>query len=398
MPDGSVKLGQNVARVKPEAPAAGFVGPTLGTIQLVKGTTSGNAAYEIVDLNKIKDGHVYNITFEDTIKVSKRVGQPDTLTTKNWTLTDSTAGAILISKGKYFATDYEQPLVDGFRLKFRNEARVELDRTTAIWNDPKIVDYRFEKFQASGGFLGEERPNDYRIEFGDLGFGKSKELKLGATTFPSKNVNFKVYNLSTQKYIEFAFLEVDGTDGTLSTDGARRDRIVFLEPDQSNNLVYTWWFYLFDTPDVTAGTRLPKSGDKIELKLKKPFLSSDKFRFVAKRALIDPDLAKQDMDKIKVVPNPYVASAQWEAKNPYASGRGPRSLHFTHLPNKCTIRVFTINGELVDMIEHDSPFNDGSEEWKMLTKDKLNVAYGIYVYHITAPGVGDKIGKFAIIK
>ena len=50
------------------------------------------------------------------------------------------------------------------------------------------------------------------------------------------------------------------------------------------------------------------------------------------------------------------------------------------------------------MIEHDSPFNDGSEEWKMLTKDKLNVAYGIYVYHITAPGVGDKIGKFAIIK
>ncbi len=193
-------------------------------------------------------------------------------------------------------------------------------------------------------------------------------------------------------------MEVDGTDGTLSTDGARRDRIVFLEPDQSNNLVYTWWFYLFDTPDVTAGTRLPKSGDKIELKLKKPFLSSDKFRFVAKRALIDPDLAKQDMDKIKVVPNPYVASAQWEAKNPYASGRGPRSLHFTHLPNMCTIRIFTINGELVDMIEHDSPFNDGSEEWKMLTKDKLNVAYGIYVYHITAPGVGDKIGKFAIIK
>jgi hypothetical protein len=398
LPDGSVKLGPNVARVKPEAPAAGFVGPTLGTVQLVQGTTSGNVSYDIVDLDKIKEGHVYHITFQDTIKVSKRVGQPDTLTTKNWTLTDSTAGAILVKNSKYFSADYEQPLVDGFRLKFRNEARVELDRTTAIWNDTKIVDYRFEKFQASGGFLGEERPNDYKIEFGDLGFGQSKELKLGTATFPSKQVNFKVYNLSTKKYIEFAFLEVDGTDGMLSTDGARRDRIVFLEPDKNNNLVYTWWFYLFDTPDAALGTRLPKSGDKIELKLKKPFLSSDKFRFVARRALIDPEQAKIDMDKIKVVPNPYVASAQWEPKNPYASGRGPRSLHFTHLPNKCTIRIFTINGELVDVIEHDSPFNDGSEEWKMLTKDKLNVAYGIYVYHITAPGVGDKIGKFAIIK
>ncbi len=398
LPDGSVKLGQNVARVKPEAPAAGFIGPTLGAVQLVTGTTSGNVAYEIVDLNKMKDGHVYNITFEDTIKVSKRSGQPDTLTTKNWTLTDSTAGAILINKSKIFATDYEQPLIDGFRLKFRNEARVELDRTLAVWNDVKIVDYRFEKFQYTGGYLGEERPNDYKIEFGDLGFGQSKEVKLGPNSFPSKAVNFKVFNLSTQKYIDFAMLEVDGTDGNLSTDGARRDRILFLEPDKNGTLVYTWWFYLYDTPDVTTGTRLPKNGDKLELKLKKPFLSSDKFRFVAKKALIDADQAKKDMEKIKVVPNPYVASAQWEAKNPYASGRGPRSLHFTHLPSKCTIRIFTINGELVDVIEHDSPLNDGSEVWKMLTKDNLNVAYGIYVYHVTAPGVGDKIGKFAIIK
>jgi len=398
LPDGSVKLGQNVARVKPEAPAAGFVGPTLGKVQLVQGTTSGNVAYEIVDLNKIKDGRVYHITFEDTIKVSKRVGQPDTLTTKNWTLKDSTSGAILINKSKNLATDFEQPLVDGFRLKFRNEARVELDRTTAIWNDPKIVDYRFEKFQASGGLLGEERPNDYRIEFGDIGFGTSKETKIGVNTFPAKAVNFKVFNISTQKFIDFAFLEVDGTDGKFSVDGARRDRIVFLEPDKNNNLVFTWWFYLFDTPDAAAGTRLPAKGDKIELKLKKPFLSSDRFRFAAKKAFIDADKAKMDMEKIKVVPNPYVASAQWEPKNPYASGRGPRSLHFTHLPNKCTIRIFTINGELVDVIEHDSPFNDGTAEWKMLTKDRLNVAYGIYVYHITAPGVGEKTGKFAIIK
>ena len=76
----------------------------------------------------------------------------------------------------------------------------------------------------------------------------------------------------------------------------------------------------------------------------------------------------------------------------------PRSLHFTHLPNKCTIRIFTVNGELVDVIEHDSPLNDGTAEWKMLTKDKLNVAYGVYVFHVDAPGIGQKIGKFAVIK
>ena len=27
-----------------------------------------------------------------------------------------------------------------------------------------------------------------------------------------------------------------------------------------------------------------------------------------------------------------------------------------------------------------------------------DISYGIYIYHVDAPGVGEKIGKFAIIK
>lgn len=396
--DGTAKLGSNVVRVTPEAPAAGYVPPTLGTITRSQGTSSGTISYRIIDINKIKEGHVYNITFEDTIKVASRTGLPDTLTTKNYTLVDSTAGVTLISKNPNLSSTYEQPIVDGFTLTFQNESRVELDRTESVWSDTNIVTYQFEKFVFPGGFRGEERPNDYKIEFGDVGFGTSTQIKLGNNTFASKAVNFKVYNLSTEQYIEFAFMEVDGTDGVLSTAGARRDRIVFLEPDADGDLVYTWWFYLLATPSTTDGTRLPQSGDFITLKLNKPFLSADVYRFVAKKGFIDNEQAKIDLDKIKVVPNPYVASAQWEPKNPYTSGRGPRSLHFTHLPNKCTIRIFTVNGELVDVIEHDSPFNDGSAEWDMLTKDRLAISYGVYVYHIEIPGIGEKIGKFAVIK
>jgi len=396
--DGSVKLGSNVVRVKPEAPVAGLVPATLGEVKLKQGTTSGSVAYNIVDFKKIKDGHVYYITFQDTVKVAKIQGQPDTLTTKTYTLRDSTANVILVDKSPKINETFEQPIVDGFQLLFRNEKRVELDREKSIWNDPKIVNYTFEKFVFPGGYAGEERPNDYRIEFGNAGFGTSKAFQIGPFSFPSTSVNFKVYNISTQKYIDFGFVEVDGNDGLLTTNGARRDRIVFLEPDKNNNLVYTWWFYLFDTPSTTAGTRHPQSGDKIELRLKKPFLASDIFRFVAKAAEVDNQKAKDDLDKVKVVPNPYVASAQWEPKNPYTSGRGPRSIHFTHLPKKCTIRIFTINGELVDVIEHDNALNDGSAEWDMLTKDNLSVSYGVYVYHLQAPDVGEKIGKFAIIK
>lgn len=108
--------------------------------------------------------------------------------------------------------------------------------------------------------------------------------------------------------------------------------------------------------------------------------------------------AKVDLNNIKVVPNPYLANALWEPKNPYSSGRGPRSIHFTHLPSKCTIRIFTVNGELVKEINHDNNMNDGTAEWNLLTKDNLSASYGIYIYHVDAPGVGTKAGKFAIIK
>jgi len=398
--DGSVKLGINVARVVPSVPAAGYVAPTLGTVSLAQGSTTGKVNYNIVDINKIKDSHVYYITFEDTTKTSQQSGQPDTLTTKDFTLKDSTAGVILINKSTHLASGYEQPLTDGFRLSFQNEASVALDRAHSLWSDPAIVNYQFEKFVYIGGIKGEERPNDYRIEFGNVGYGNSQDITLNGKTFPGKPVNFKVFNLTTQKYIQFGFLEVDGSDGVLSisSDGLFKDRIIFLEPDVTGKNVYTWWFYLTDVPDATKGTRLPKSGDQITLKLKKPFLSGDMFKFTAQGQKINLAQEKSDLNEIKVVPNPYVASAQWELKNPYNSGRGPRSLHFTHLPSKCTIRIFTVNGELVIELQHDSPFSDGTADWNMLSKDNLSISYGVYVFQVDAPGVGSKIGKFAVIK
>jgi hypothetical protein len=33
-----------------------------------------------------------------------------------------------------------------------------------------------------------------------------------------------------------------------------------------------------------------------------------------------------------------------------------------------------------------------------LTKDNLAISYGVYIYHVEAPGIGEKIGKFAVIK
>lgn len=397
--DGSVELGANVVQVIPEAPVAGYVPASISDIELLEGTTTGTVKYEIVDPTKLKENHVYYITFDDTLIVNP--GVPDTLTTLNFTLTDSTIDSVIIdSSTNVFNPDFEQPLTHGFRLKLSNEEYVRINKTESKWNNSdSIPKFAFEKFTASGGLKGVERPNDYKIIFGDVGIDTSISTTIGTNTFNPMPVNFRVFNISEQRFIDFAFLEIDltyGEPGELSTSGARRDRILFMEPNAQDSLIWTWWFYLANEPDSTE--RIPRTGDTAFVFLRKPFLSPDVFRFVTSAQRIDKQLAKADLDKIKVVPNPYVAFADWEPANPYSSGRGPRSIHFNHLPAQCTIRIFTVNGELVDKIEHNADLNDGSAHWDMLTKDNLSISYGVYIYHIEAPGIGEKVGKFAVIK
>ena len=93
-----------------------------------------------------------------------------------------------------------------------------------------------------------------------------------------------------------------------------------------------------------------------------------------------------------------MAAAEWEQRDPFRTGRGERRITFIHLPAKCTIRIYTVRGYLVETIEHNSSIQDGSETWNLLTKDNQELAYGVYIFHVDAPGVGEKVGKFAIIK
>ena len=69
-----------------------------------------------------------------------------------------------------------------------------------------------------------------------------------------------------------------------------------------------------------------------------------------------------------------------------------------NLPPTCTIRIYTITGQLVQTLQHDAGIADGQLAWDLVSKDGMNIAYGVYIYHVDAPGIGEKIGRFAVIK
>lgn len=141
----------------------------------------------------------------------------------------------------------------------------------------------------------------------------------------------------------------------------------------------------------------PQPGDVYEMKTRKPFSNHDVFTFNTYGGTVDPTQMENNLSNIAVVPNPYVASAVWEKKPYLQTGRGERKVWFTHLPPTCTIRIFNLAGDLVRTLEHDETAFNGAESWDLLNIDNMEVAYGIYIFHVETEDAST-IGKFAVIK
>jgi flagellar hook assembly protein FlgD len=92
-----------------------------------------------------------------------------------------------------------------------------------------------------------------------------------------------------------------------------------------------------------------------------------------------------------VVPNPYVAHSG------YNETEYLRKIRFNNLTPKCTIKIYTISGELVNTIEHDN-VDEGYTAWDLRSMNNQEVAPGLYLFTVQSDGVKDFIGKFAVIR
>ncbi len=125
-------------------------------------------------------------------------------------------------------------------------------------------------------------------------------------------------------------------------------------------------------------------------------------------ALFDnADVAKNALDLIRVVPNPYYGASTYE------NNRTDNRVRITNLPNKCTVKIFTMNGTLVRTLKRDvsgqedlyvNTSGSGDEtrqasrvsylEWDLKNQNNISIASGLYILHIDAPGIGEKIVKW----
>jgi hypothetical protein len=285
---------------------------------------------------------------------------------------------------------------------------------TVAWNASTDPNFSYGYRYVRGGTSAAARP-----EFAPY---------LGANAGITANYGFGGYNKNT---VPFSAWNVEVTP-------AQRLAVGFLENNVATGLVdgRYWpmpngagignnsgtggreWFFIFATPytDATPNpafnvsaltTALPimytgtvtrrngadvVSGDEFEIFANHINLPADIYTFTAPQVTTSTDVAKADVEKINVFPNPYFGL------NLAETSKYQRYVTFSHLPKNATIRIFTLAGVLVRTLVKPADETEQFLRWNLCNEAGLPIAAGMFIAYVDMPDLGKtKILKFAVI-
>jgi hypothetical protein len=176
----------------------------------------------------------------------------------------------------------------------------------------------------------------------------------------------------------------------------------FVDTNLVRGKVYNYAVTSFGIPDLTVIARPLATGGVLYDSLYSENTESDLLENVIQVKL--PFSPSEALGEVLAVPNPYRVDENYtrqqggfEGEN-YLWDENARKIKFIHLPRKCTIRVFTIAGDLVTTLEHDSGNSDvGELDWNIQSESHRALASGIYVFTVESE-FGRQVGKFVIIR
>ncbi len=379
----------NCAVVVPNAASAGYIPPGVeGNISSVKqGIGTGSLRINVVDPTSIRDNATYRVLFHSAGTMpGYKTNSLDVIRfyqSSTDTIVKHQSSAAVSNNN--FSSPFE-----GLILSILNDTVVTVIDTSIGWvigTSNIVMNVEEDKSNAA---LDYAWPSNYEIRF--YGSDTIPTAFDAPPEYPKMKVPFSIKNITQGTTVSCIVHDADG-NGKFSVG----DTIRIIDGYVDDTNFKLTWKISYGKPE--SGTSvLPQAGDKFIFKTRKPLYEGDYFEFTTKGQRVDKGIAKNSLNKIKVVPNPYIGTAKWEPRTLYQSGRGDRKIEFTNLPQQCTVRIYTMAGALIKTLKKDSPIIDGSLDWNLVTDDGLDIAYGIYIFHVDAPTVGEYIGKFAVIK
>jgi hypothetical protein len=119
------------------------------------------------------------------------------------------------------------------------------------------------------------------------------------------------------------------------------------------------------------------------------------------------DQVKEVGAKVSVYPNPYridggYSEDRYEDPDRTNQTEWERRIHFINLPEYCTIKIWTLDGDLVRELLHEpgGQFSETNSKayWDMITRNTQAIVSGIYIYSIEEDGGETQLGKIVVIK
>ena len=422
-------IGQNVAIVVPHQMAAGYIPPTVQANENTDVLGSGTIVPEILATGGLKYGHTYKVAF--TIDTLRRVQNYDHgifYSNNGMKIYNANLGNALVYSetpagfafdnmvyndttklwsfkiGQEFSTD----VFDGLRLNiFMPVKTAQLDRTNSGWMTGTSSITVLPTVQETFNF-----PWDYDIIFTNI-----DSTYIGRVTTKTmrdeKNLRISSAQLLVAQAFNFYVINKNFLDST----GAY-EKLDLVVQDMNNNLKYDMlvdrilvgpvttnnrWAgtaFIINFQQVADSSGLPQANDAYHLTFRRPFWTTDTLSFTVNQSgELDRRALQSSLDNIKVVPNPYIMTNAMETAVASQYFNQRRRIMFTHVPAECSIKIFTSSGILIDEIVVKNQDDNGSAFWDLLTQEGLEIAAGVYIYHLKATQTGDqKMGKFAIVK
>ena len=436
-------IGINVAIVVPRSDAAGYSDPEIILDSLnsqLIGT--GTILPSVVSREQLKLGNEYHVTFHfDT--VYNQLLKPIYYTNPGFQIFNKTNGTLVYNESPAYDLT-GQPNFSGSNLTFNEENN--------HWSmNKKVVSDVFDGLQldisqvfttptldtANSGWVGDSYgdvnitissresnliPWDCEIVFtNDISYTSKVESPFGIYDeydtrlwFPNRIIlgqSFDFYVVNKSKLdengnytlMDLAVQDFSSSSWALDNEYNKfQDRVLVGEVDSLNNWLGTSFIIDFFNIDSVF---LPKPGSRYSINWNRNFWASDTFKFkVDSVENIAVDDLEKDIKDIRVVPNPYVGTNAMEEAVINSFLNQPRKIMFTNLPSSCVINIFTSSGVKVKTIYKNDGIDNGMVYWDLLNKEGLEIAAGMYLYHV-APTFSDKslnklehTGKFAVIK
>jgi len=389
---GRISTDINTIAIIPHGPVLGYKAPKQGTeLSRVSGNSNATPFFEVVDPYSVINS-TYEVTFTDSLINNVAIAYA-------YSVKNTLNGTTLIKNEKLLPSNTN--VFEGVRISidttYQQISQIVVDTNKTYWNveSDKNLEISISQIN-SPPFVGYRAPSNYVLVFSDTYNDSSFSMAniFGSIAPPANTkINYKIFDITDKANpvrIKFALTEASSfRKDTLSFSDQ------FLLADTSGNKL-TWRVVFVGD----SSSQVYKGGDSLFISMTKPISSRDKFTFTTEKAGVDGNSIASQLNKIKVVPNPYIVSNVFEQPlPPTVRGRGERLINFTHIPINATINIYTSNGDHIRTLVQNGNLTDGTVSWDVRTKEGLDVAYGVYFYVVEVSGISDKkMGKIAIIK